>query len=161
MAKHSSSLESSPREDDAVQVSRRSLLAGSATASLVTLGCAGGARRWQATRVDVINGQVALNIDQHPPLATPGGMVAIHPAGVRKPIIVIRAENNAFQVMSSKCPHLGCTVRWDDEQQNIVCPCHGSRFDDKGGLLKGPAKQALSQYKWSFGDLVLRIQIDA
>lgn len=39
---------------------------------------------------------------------------------------------------SLRCTHLGCRVRATAEQ--LVCPCHGSRFDRQGARLAGPAR---------------------
>jgi cytochrome b6-f complex iron-sulfur subunit len=41
------------------------------------------------------------------------------------------------------CTHLGCTVQWKAEQNQFVCPCHGSQFDNQGRVVKGPAKRSL------------------
>ncbi len=44
---------------------------------------------------------------------------------------------------SARCPHLGCRI---DRQENnqLVCPCHGSRFSLQGEVLEGPATKNLS-----------------
>lgn len=41
------------------------------------------------------------------------------------------------------CTHLGCTVKWREEQKRFVCPCHGSQYDPQGRVVKGPAKRPL------------------
>lgn len=45
--------------------------------------------------------------------------------------------------ISAKCTHLGCTVDWQPDQQAFVCPCHGSRFNEVGEVLNGPADDPL------------------
>lgn len=40
----------------------------------------------------------------------------------------------------TRCPHLGCQLEWNPDEHSWDCPCHGSRFDDKGKLLNGPAQ---------------------
>lgn len=42
-----------------------------------------------------------------------------------------------------KCPHLGCTVPWEDAQDQFVCPCHGSVYDRVGVLVSGPAPRPM------------------
>ncbi len=42
-----------------------------------------------------------------------------------------------------KCPHLGCTVPWDEKQGLFECPCHGSIYDRHGVLTKGPAPRPM------------------
>ena len=38
-----------------------------------------------------------------------------------------------------RCPHLGCRLEWNDEEQSYDCPCHGSRFEENGRLLDNPS----------------------
>lgn len=40
-----------------------------------------------------------------------------------------------------RCPHLGCALRWNKAEHSWDCPCHGSRFDEKGNLLDTPAQK--------------------
>lgn len=48
--------------------------------------------------------------------------------------------------MDAICTHAGCTVQWQDDKKNLHCPCHNSRFDLKGKVLKGPATRPLPLY---------------
>lgn len=38
------------------------------------------------------------------------------------------------------CPHMGCRLEWNPEEETYDCPCHGSRFDRDGHLIDGPAQ---------------------
>lgn len=38
------------------------------------------------------------------------------------------------------CPHMGCRLEWNPDEQSFDCPCHGSRFDREGQLIDGPAQ---------------------
>ncbi len=38
-----------------------------------------------------------------------------------------------------RCPHLGCTLKWNPTEHTWDCPCHGSRFDENGKLIDNPA----------------------
>lgn len=38
------------------------------------------------------------------------------------------------------CPHMGCRLKWNPDEESYDCPCHGSRFDREGHLLDGPAQ---------------------
>lgn len=38
------------------------------------------------------------------------------------------------------CPHMGCRLEWNPEEESYDCPCHGSRFDKEGHLVDGPAQ---------------------
>lgn len=40
-----------------------------------------------------------------------------------------------------RCTHLGCALRWNPAERSWDCACHGSRFDEKGGIIDNPAKR--------------------
>ncbi|GAB6168426.1 FAD-dependent oxidoreductase [Clostridium carnis] len=46
-------------------------------------------------------------------------------------------------IVTTKCPHLGCELKWNKEECSWDCPCHGSRFDYKGNLLDAPATSSI------------------
>ncbi len=71
---------------------------------------------------------------------------------------VIIPTPNGFEALSLVCPHLGCEVKTQDE--GFECPCHGSRFDLDGSLLKGPADLPLKKLRLEIlenGHIVLDI----
>ena len=49
------------------------------------------------------------------------------------------ATRNLLSFRTKRCPHLGCALQWNALEHSWDCPCHGSRFDEKGGLIDGPA----------------------
>ena len=38
-----------------------------------------------------------------------------------------------------RCPHLGCALKFNRAEHTWDCPCHGSRFTEKGELIDNPA----------------------
>jgi cytochrome b6-f complex iron-sulfur subunit len=42
-----------------------------------------------------------------------------------------------------KCPHLGCTVPWEEGEGQFHCPCHQSIYDRNGVLISGPAPRPM------------------
>ena len=54
-----------------------------------------------------------------------------------------------FIALSSTCPHLGCQVRWEGQNNRFFCPCHNGVFDPSGVATGGPpgeAGQRLAEY---------------
>ena len=54
-----------------------------------------------------------------------------------------------FIALSSTCPHLGCQVRWEPQNNRYFCPCHNGTFDPEGTATGGPpgeAGQVLPRY---------------
>ena len=58
--------------------------------------------------------------------------------------IFLLRKGNTFRVVSAVCTHLGCTV--NRTMKGFHCPCHGSKFDESGAVIGGPAPRALSWY---------------
>jgi nitrite reductase/ring-hydroxylating ferredoxin subunit len=68
----------------------------------------------------------------------------VAPNGQR--IVITRvAETGAvddFIALSSVCPHLGCQVHWEPQNNRFFCPCHNGAFDPEGNPTAGPPKDA-------------------
>lgn len=63
-------------------------------------------------------------------------------------VIVIRdPQTSELIALKSLCTHQGCTVKWDGESNNLVCPCHGSAFGKDGAVITGPATKPLDIYE--------------
>jgi cytochrome b6-f complex iron-sulfur subunit len=58
---------------------------------------------------------------------------------------VILHSPQGFLALSTVCPHLGCLVNPD--QDGFACPCHGSRYDKNGKVMRGPSKQDLNELR--------------
>lgn len=54
-----------------------------------------------------------------------------------------RDDNGKLETFSHLCTHLGCYVRWNPAEKSFDCPCHGSRFDNGGRVIQGPAVRDL------------------
>lgn len=63
--------------------------------------------------------------------------------GPLHPKAVSKTPDGTVHVVSARCTHLGCLVRWNTWEQSWDCPCHGSRFAPDGKVLHGPASQPL------------------
>lgn len=49
------------------------------------------------------------------------------------------AVKNLLTPGSPRCPHLGCKLKWNEQEHSWDCPCHGSRFTADGQLLDNPS----------------------
>ena len=52
----------------------------------------------------------------------------------------VEAVSNLLTPTMKRCPHMGCALKWNKIEHTWDCPCHGSRFDNKGQLIDNPAK---------------------
>ena len=52
----------------------------------------------------------------------------------------VEAVSNLLTPSIKRCPHMGCTLKWNKNERTWDCPCHGSRFEKDGKLIDNPAK---------------------
>ncbi len=61
---------------------------------------------------------------------------------ILRPQLAVNALETTLNLLTPtapRCPHLGCALKWNKQEHSWDCPCHGSRFDEKGTLLDGPS----------------------
>ena len=68
-----------------------------------------------------------------------------HPTGSTSFILSATSEGG-FLALSLICPHLGCSVLWDETKKQFDCPCHSSAFDRYGVVLNSPAPRPLDYF---------------
>lgn len=61
-------------------------------------------------------------------------------------IILINNEG-AIMAFSATCPHLGCSVKWNPNRKEFLCPCHLAAFGKNGQVLNGPPPRPMDQYR--------------
>jgi glycine/D-amino acid oxidase-like deaminating enzyme len=65
---------------------------------------------------------------------------------ILRPQILCNAAESAVNLLTPtkpRCPHLGCALKWNRQEHSWDCPCHGSRFSERGELLDNPATDDL------------------
>lgn len=93
------------------------------------------------------------------------GWLASHPSGDRSLVqglkgdptyLVVEDDAIASYGINAVCTHLGCVVPWNAGANKFMCPCHGSQYNDKGKVVRGPAPLSLPLAKVDIqGDAVL------
>lgn len=64
-------------------------------------------------------------------------------------VLAYRESKNKFILLKNKCPHMGCSLIWNNADKLWECKCHGSIFDKYGKVIYGPSTQNLEviEYK--------------
>lgn len=62
-------------------------------------------------------------------------------------VYVFTEDGRAFVAMSNICTHLGCRVRWIQDQSQFFCPCHNAIFDKQGLVVAGPPPRPLDRFE--------------
>jgi menaquinol-cytochrome c reductase iron-sulfur subunit len=59
----------------------------------------------------------------------------------------LRRDNaDQFTAFSVNCTHLGCPVRWLQDADLFMCPCHGGVYYPNGAVAAGPPPKPLFKY---------------
>lgn len=71
--------------------------------------------------------------------------------------MALMREGDTVYALDLVCTHLGCTVMVTSS--GLSCPCHGSRFDRQGRVLKGPADRTLRRLKVEQHDGIIEVVV--
>ncbi len=77
-------------------------------------------------------------------------------------VVVTRQGEGEFLALSSTCPHLGCQVNWEANNNRFLCPCHNGTFDSTGKGTGGPpgdSEQSLLQFPLRVESGLLYIEV--
>lgn len=73
------------------------------------------------------------------------------PLGFFYPIVISRGAGDQFYAVDAGCTHAGCVVPpYDNIEEAIICPCHGSTYKIDGTLIGGKASSSLLKMDISF-----------
>ncbi|MEM7483139.1 MAG: Rieske (2Fe-2S) protein [Acidobacteriota bacterium] len=80
--------------------------------------------------------------------------------------VSISQQGDELVALSSTCPHLGCQVHWEAQNNRFFCPCHNGVFRPDGKAIAGPpadADQSLDRYPLENrkGLLFIRVPLDS
>jgi menaquinol-cytochrome c reductase iron-sulfur subunit len=77
-----------------------------------------------------------------------------------KAVYIAKDQRGELCALSSICPHLGCTVPWNKEKKQFICPCHGGTFSADGSRVSGPSQRGMDTLETSVqdGQLLVRFQ---
>ncbi len=75
-------------------------------------------------------------------------------------VYVTKGPDGNMRVLSSICPHLGCSVGWHKGADEFTCPCHGGRFAPDGKHVFGPPPRGMDNlpHKIQDGNLMVRFE---
>lgn len=57
-----------------------------------------------------------------------------------------REDDGEFVAFAINCTHLGCPVRWLEQAELFMCPCHGGVYYKDGMVAAGPPPRPLTRY---------------
>jgi len=75
-----------------------------------------------------------------------------------KIIYVTKDSSGKLSVLSAVCPHLGCSVQWQDGKKAFICPCHSAEFEANGTKTGGPAPRGMDTLETKVVDGRLQVR---
>jgi len=69
------------------------------------------------------------------------------PVRVRACHLIRTPSTGEYRAFTAVCTHLGCTVQYRPDLQEIWCPCHNGIYDLQGRNVSGPPPRPLAQYQ--------------
>lgn len=78
-------------------------------------------------------------------------------SGAKEKFLVVEQGDGSYAAIELNCTHKGGPLKEKDGE--LVCSFHGSRFDNTGRVVKGPAKTDLKRYKAEVVGDLLQVQV--
>ncbi|MGA9041236.1 MAG: ubiquinol-cytochrome c reductase iron-sulfur subunit [Terriglobales bacterium] len=75
-----------------------------------------------------------------------------------KAVYVTKDSQGQLRVLTSICPHLGCTVPWNKDKGQFICPCHGAIYAADGSRISGPSLRGMDTLETSIEDGQLQVR---
>lgn len=69
-----------------------------------------------------------------------------------------QGDGQSLAILST-CPHLGCSVRWNADEDLFQCPCHRGIFDAEGQVVEGPPPGPLTRLETKVEEESLYIRL--
>ncbi len=63
-----------------------------------------------------------------------------------RPGLLIMNKDGTYRAVSATCTHLGCTVQYRQDMQQIWCACHNGFYDLNGRNISGPPPRPLEVF---------------
>lgn len=61
-----------------------------------------------------------------------------------KDVAIYTDEDGCEHIVYNLCPHMKCSLIFNEIEKTWDCPCHGSRFDIDGHVIEGPSNYDIS-----------------
>jgi Rieske Fe-S protein len=63
-----------------------------------------------------------------------------------RPALLILTADGKYHALSAVCTHLGCTVQYRADLNEVWCPCHNGKYSVDGANISGPPPRPLQEY---------------
>jgi cytochrome b6-f complex iron-sulfur subunit len=108
------------------------------------LGLGGGGGGGGQVAKDALGADVLVGpwVKDHP--SSGGGRALVQGLKGDPTYLVVTDDKLDTYGINAVCTHLGCVVPYNPVDKQFQCPCHGSRYDMTGKVVRGPAPLSLA-----------------
>ncbi len=64
----------------------------------------------------------------------------------REYTVYLHRSAEGVKCFDPACTHLGCRIKFQDDQRRYFCPCHGGVFSEEGQVVSGPPPKGLVEH---------------
>lgn len=127
-----------------------------AAALLASLGVSLESCEKEEVPPDNTSREITFDISTSPftALANDDGWL-IHPS---EDILLVNV-GGTIHALSAVCTHNGCNNSWSYSAPEFTCGCHGSRFNNNGGVTNGPAQSPLRKFAVSVQGTMVTVTV--
>jgi len=75
-----------------------------------------------------------------------------------KTVYVLPRKDGVVRILSPICPHLGCSIPWNEAKQEFICPCHIAVFAMDGAKISGPAPRSMDDLDSKVENGILKVR---
>jgi menaquinol-cytochrome c reductase iron-sulfur subunit len=77
-----------------------------------------------------------------------------------KAVYVLPEKDGVPRVLSPICPHLGCSIPWNEAKEQFICPCHVAVFGSDGSKISGPAPRSMDDLECKIDNGILKVRYE-
>lgn len=64
----------------------------------------------------------------------------------RRFTVYLHKSADGVKCFDPACTHLGCRIKFQNDQRRYFCPCHGGVFNENGQVVSGPPPKGLVEH---------------
>ena len=68
-------------------------------------------------------------------------------------------DGETYTALDATCTHLGCLVRWQEQEASFSCPCHEGIFTRDGVVVSGAPTKPLRRFSTKIENGSLKVQV--
>lgn len=116
----------------------------------VMSGCSGNYYAISSVSNNIISIKKSEFVELKEGVSKPRKFVMVRNDKLNFPIAIYKLNDNTYSALLMECTHKSCEL--NPNGQYLICPCHGSEFNNLGKVQNPPAETDLTTFKLTHDD---------